>query len=218
MGGAGTDRPSTAMEGSSHHRPPRHARRRARLLVVIVALIGAVLPAGAARADAGAAADDPALLFPVDGPAIRAALDVGAARWGGTPCHHDLTLRWGALAPSINAEARWSSLRLGSKRPDLYLACEVVLNRRVEWDWPKLCTVIVHELGHLWGEDHTADEKDIMFPSYVAPSRDCVLAPVPPTGAGAPRDARRAAPPRVAKRRTSPPRLRRPGRSSRSRK
>jgi matrixin len=223
MRASGTDRPSTAMEGTSPHRAPRPVRGRATLLVVLVALLVAALPSVPARADAPAPQADPALLFPAGGPAIETALDVGAARWGAMPCRGDVTTRWATLAPAVNAQARWSNSQAQWDHPEFNQACEVVLNRAVAWDWPKLCTVVVHELGHLMGHDHTGDEDDIMFPYYVAPSQDCSAAPVPAAGPGrpatarsAPRSHRRAGPRRVAKRRAAGPRGRRAGRSSRS--
>ncbi|MGZ6696308.1 MAG: hypothetical protein ACXVFL_11795, partial [Solirubrobacteraceae bacterium] len=51
--------------------------------------------------------------------------------------------------------------------------------------------VTEHELGHLNGHDHTAEEGDMMSPSYYAPTPECAAATMP--GARAARAGVRAA-------------------------
>ncbi|MGZ6709654.1 MAG: matrixin family metalloprotease, partial [Solirubrobacteraceae bacterium] len=88
-----------------------------------------------------------------------------------------------------NAESRWSSPAGGD--PSTYSACTIAFSLDARWDWPKLCTVTEHELGHLNGHDHTAEEGDMMSPSYYAPTPECAAATMP--GARAARAGARAA-------------------------
>ncbi len=76
--------------------------------------------------------------------------------------------------------------------PATYSQCAISYNLDVDWDWPKLCTVIEHELGHLAGHDHVNDPHDVMSPYYVYPTPECAAggapaaAPAPVTTAEAP--------------------------------
>jgi hypothetical protein len=57
--------------------------------------------------------------------------------------------------------------------PSTYSDCSISYNLDVDWDWPKLCTVVEHEMGHLSGHDHVNDPHDVMSPYYVYPSPEC---------------------------------------------
>jgi hypothetical protein len=59
--------------------------------------------------------------------------------------------------------------------PSTYSDCSITYNLDVDWDWPKLCTVVEHELGHLSGHDHVNDPHDVMSPYYVFPAPECAL-------------------------------------------
>jgi hypothetical protein len=55
------------------------------------------------------------------------------------------------------------------------------------YSWPKFCTVLVHEYGHLTGHPHTVDGADVMSPIYRAPLPACTTAdPSEPPVAPAP--------------------------------
>jgi hypothetical protein len=63
--------------------------------------------------------------------------------------------------------------------PATYSQCAISYNLDVDWDWPKLCTVIEHELGHLAGHDHVNDPHDVMSPYYIYPTPECAAASAP---------------------------------------
>lgn len=44
--------------------------------------------------------------------------------------------------------------------------CTVYYNEAVGWSWRKLCSVTVHEYGHLIGHGHSWNPDSIMYPSY----------------------------------------------------
>jgi len=44
--------------------------------------------------------------------------------------------------------------------------CTIYYNQAAGWSWAKLCSVTVHEYGHLLGHDHASNPNSIMFPSY----------------------------------------------------
>jgi hypothetical protein len=60
-------------------------------------------------------------------------------------------------------------------------SCAVEFNDVQAFDWPMLCTVLVHEFGHLTGHTHTTDPNTVMFPNYVQPIGDCATTPNPQT-------------------------------------
>ena len=57
--------------------------------------------------------------------------------------------------------------------PSTYSQCSITYNLDIDWDWPKLCTVIEHELGHLAGHEHVDDPHNVMSPYYVYPTPEC---------------------------------------------
>lgn len=57
-------------------------------------------------------------------------------------------------------------------------ACTVLLSTGwTSWDYPKLCTIIVHEFGHLAGLGHVDDPAHYMHPTYVGPMAPCAVEP-----------------------------------------
>jgi hypothetical protein len=156
-------------------RPSRSSRARARTgAAILAAALASCLPAAPA-----AAAGGPDDRWPADGPAIQAATALAAAHWGTTPCGGDVGVLWEDLGGGINAQASWSNAESRFGAPERNTGCEVALNLRARWDWPKLCTVVVHELGHLAGHDHVDDPDDVMFGQYVAPLAACEALPEP---------------------------------------
>jgi pyruvate/2-oxoglutarate dehydrogenase complex dihydrolipoamide acyltransferase (E2) component len=88
------------------------------------------------------------------------------------------------MGAGINARSTWMSYDIHN--PATYTQCAISYNLDVDWDWPKLCTVIEHELGHLAGHDHVNDPHDVMSPYYVYPSPECAAGAVAPAAAPAP--------------------------------
>jgi hypothetical protein len=137
------------------------------LLCALLAL--ALLPA-AARADDPA----PALPVPAADGLMAKAHDLAVARWGTDPCGGQVQVSWNHMGPGINARSQWMSV--DAHDPSTYSQCSISYNLDVDWDWPKLCTVVEHELGHLAGHDHVNDPHDVMSPYYVYPSAECSAA------------------------------------------
>ncbi len=138
------------------------------LLCALLAL--ALLPA-AARADDGLA---PALPVPAADTLMSTAHGLAVARWGVEPCGGQVQVSWNHMGPGINARSQWMSV--DAHDPSTYSQCSISYNLDVDWDWPKLCTVVEHELGHLSGHDHVDDPHDVMSPYYVYPSAECSAA------------------------------------------
>jgi hypothetical protein len=153
------------------------------LLSFLVAL--AILPA-AAQADSGL----PQLPVPASDALTTAAHALAVAHWGVDPCAGQVTVTWAHMGAGINARSTWMSYDIHN--PATYSQCAISYNLDADWDWPKLCTVIEHELGHLAGHDHVNDPHDVMSPYYVYPTPECAAgaapaaAPAPVTTAEAP--------------------------------
>jgi Matrixin len=174
------------MDGTKH---------RPRLLVALLcaALLALALAPVAARAD-----DDPAARWPAGGSTLHLLLAMGADHWGMTPCGAKVSIRWAALDPSLNAQSSWVNPVDDFAQPSRNSDCQVTLSTAATWDWPKLCTVVIHEIGHLDGHDHVADQTDIMYFSYVQAAPECA-AMAEPIETGVPAAAPRAVatPPRT---------------------
>jgi hypothetical protein len=191
---------------------PRTPRRRVprRLLAGLVALL-ALLGAGPAQAQ-----DDPAARWPIGGSTLRTAMELGAAHWGYAPCAGKVTLSWVALGAGINAQSSWANDLDPYRQPSRNTDCAIALSTRPEWDWPMLCSVIVHEVGHLTGHDHVDDPDDVMYYAYVDPVRECAMTPEPAeTGVPAATTAATTAAPRGAAKRSPAARRRAAPRSRR---
>jgi Matrixin len=150
-------------------------------LLTCAALALALVPA-TARAEANVS-------VPAAQPLVATAQALAIARWGADPCGGQVAISWTHMGLGINARSQWMSL--DPKDPTTYSACAVAYNLDVEWDWPKLCTVIEHELGHLTGHDHVNDPHDVMSPYYIYPTPECRPTPtaVPRPPDAAPRKA-----------------------------
>jgi hypothetical protein len=82
-------------------------------------------------------------------------------------------MTWTHMGEGINARSQWMSIDVHD--PSTYSECSITYNLDVDWDWPKLCTVVEHELGHLSGHDHVNDPHDVMSPYYVFAAPECAL-------------------------------------------
>jgi hypothetical protein len=153
------------------------------LLSFLIAI--AILPA-VAQADSGV----PQVPVPASNALTTTAHALAVAHWGVDPCAGQVTVTWAHMGAGINARSTWMSYDIHN--PATYSQCAISYNLDVDWDWPKLCTVIEHELGHLAGHDHVDDPHDVMSPYYVYPTPECAAgggpatAPAPVTTAEAP--------------------------------
>jgi hypothetical protein len=93
------------------------------------------------------------------------------AHWGVDPCGGEVAVTWAHMGAGINARSQWMSVDIHN--PATYSQCSITYNLDIDWDWPKLCTVIEHELGHLAGHEHVNDPHDVMSPYYVFPTPEC---------------------------------------------
>jgi hypothetical protein len=155
---------------------------RRTLLAVAVALL--------TSASTAFATTSPDKRWPVGGPAFQTAHQIAAEHWGMDPCHGDVELSWGKLAIEENAVSSWVNQFQDYGDPEHNTLCAVTFNVRQDWDWPKFCTVFVHEFGHLAGHEHSADPDDVMFAYYDGTNvPECTA--VTPAGGPAPSAPRR---------------------------
>jgi hypothetical protein len=124
----------------------------------------------------------PATAFPIDGPAIATARRIADATWGYDPCGGDVTLSWSGLGPTANAAATWWNPTAAYANPTQNSSCSVTFNELQAFDWPMLCTILMHEFGHLTGHMHRTDPNGVMFPTYTRPIGDCATTPNPQPG------------------------------------
>jgi hypothetical protein len=147
------------------------------LLSFLIAI--AILPA-VAQADSGL----PQVPVPASDALTTTAHALAVAHWGVEPCAGQVTVTWAHMGSGINARSTWMSYDIHN--PATYTQCAISYNLDVDWDWPKLCTVIEHELGHLAGHDHVNDPHDVMSPYYVYPTPECAAGAAAPAAAPAP--------------------------------
>jgi hypothetical protein len=135
--------------------------------------------------------------WPIDGPAFAQARQIAVEHWAIEPCQGDVTISWGKLPADENAESTWTNPYRDYGDPAHNTLCAVTFNPKQDWDWPKLCTVFMHEFGHLAGNAHSADPDDVMFAYYTGTNApECEA--VSPAGRQAPTAPRpdRQSPPR----------------------
>jgi hypothetical protein len=166
------------MDGSSPPSPRIASRRLLAAALTALVLLAALACAGTARAD-DAPVTAPAARWPVGGTGIRTAMSLGAEHWGFSPCRGKVAVAWAPLSAGINAESSWSNDVDPFLQPSRNGDCEITLSLRDDWDWPKLCSVVVHEVGHLAGHDHVDDPDDVMYPIYVRAVPECLTTPEP---------------------------------------
>jgi hypothetical protein len=131
--------------------------------LVCALLATAMLPAAAHAATA--------VPVPAADPLTTSAHALAVARWGVDPCGGQVAVTWAHMGAGINARSQWMSVDVHD--PSTYSQCSIAYNLDIDWDWPKLCTVIEHELGHLAGHDHVDDPHNVMSPYYVFPTPEC---------------------------------------------
>jgi hypothetical protein len=145
--------------------PSDHREVFARLLTCAVLAL-ALVPAAA-----GAQTAAPAVPVPAAQPLMDSAHALAVARWGMDPCGGQVAVSWSHMGSSVNARSQWMSV--DTHDPTTFSECSITYNLDVDWNWPKLCTVIEHELGHLSGHSHVSDPHDVMSAYYVYPTSEC---------------------------------------------
>jgi hypothetical protein len=164
---------------------------------LVCALLVLALAPTIARADA-----EPAPIpVPADDQLMANAHALAISRWGMEPCGGQVSVTWTHMGDGINARSQW--LATDTHNPATFTSCSITYNLDVDWDWPKLCTVVEHELGHLAGRDHVDDPRNVMSPYYIYPAPECGGQQAT-TGAPAPKPAsQRSASPASSKKATS---------------
>lgn len=166
--------------------------------------VGSAAPAAGPAAQhsaadtAGVSATSNLVRFAVDSPAMVQAELIAVKYWNTSPCNGAVSVSWAQLDPSINAASTWWNPVAAYGNASANTQCKITLNQSQAFDWPMFCTVMVHEIGHLVGQQHSTDSTSVMYPVYVAPIPEC-------TGAPAGTSSAPAAPKPAATIATSPP-------------
>jgi hypothetical protein len=130
---------------------------------------------------AKAAAVAPDQQFPIGGPAIAKAKEVATGVWGRDACGGNVQMVWTAMEAGTNATASWRNPSDAWNNAGENFDCKIDINTQATYDFPKFCTVLVHELGHLNGQQHVAQPGQLMSAYYTDPIAQCVAAdPNPP--------------------------------------
>ena len=114
--------------------------------------------------------------YPVGGPALESSKAIAAAQWGAQACNGVFEITWAALDAGTNATASWRNPTDAWGNPGENFDCRVTLNTQADFDFPKLCTVVTHEIGHLVGRQHDAASGRLMSAFYTTPLAACTAA------------------------------------------
>ena len=115
----------------------------------------------------------PGLRVPAAPSLTASASTIAAGHWQRSACDGQVAITWEHLGARTNAVSRWASPAGGD--PSTYMNCVIAFSLDVHWDWQKLCTVTEHELGHLNGHAHVADEGDVMSDFYFQATPECTV-------------------------------------------
>lgn len=145
--------------------------RRLGVFICVLAFACSIMSA-AARADVVAS---PSTTFAVGSAPMQQAERLAVRHWGATVCGGSVDVKWTTLDADVNATSSW--LATDSNAPFADPAhntlCEVDLNSTQTFDWPKFCTVVIHEFGHLTGHPHSDNANDVMSAYYSTPAPEC---------------------------------------------
>jgi Matrixin len=145
------------------HRLSASARIPAVACAVAIALL-LIATSAASAASAGQR-------FPVGGTVMQAAWGVAVKHWGAVPCGGAVRMSWRAMGPEFNAVSEW--LATDPRQPATYSSCNIVFNDAIAYSRARLCSVMVHEVGHLLGREHTRRHGDVMNEFYEGPIPVC---------------------------------------------
>ena len=170
----------------------RHALVAA-LLCAAALIAGCLAVGGSVSASATSATpripDDqgapPAARWPADSPSMKLARELAERHFGAAPCSGAVTVQWTALESGTNATASWRNPTDAWSNAAKNFDCTIDFNTGADYDWPKLCSVMAHEIGHLLGRQHVDVATDLMAPLYNEPLPVCAqtadpAAPPPP--------------------------------------
>jgi hypothetical protein len=139
--------------------------------IALTVVAGTLAVAGMLTATAVAG---PFTRFTPSSPTTTRAEQIARAYWGADPCDGAITIRWVRQTPDINALSTWSSPTTDPYGdPEHNSDCAIDLNPAAAFDWPKFCTVVVHEFGHLLGRDHDPHPGQLMSEIYTTPVAPC---------------------------------------------
>jgi hypothetical protein len=139
--------------------------------IALAVVAGTLAIAGLLTATAVAG---PSARFVATSPTIAQAEHIARTYWGADPCQGSVTIRWVRQAADINALSTWASPTTDPYGdPDANSNCAIDLNPAAAFDWPKFCTVVVHEFGHLLGHDHDSRRGQLMSEIYTTPLAPC---------------------------------------------
>jgi hypothetical protein len=111
--------------------------------------------------------------YPVGGAAMEQARAVALAHWGANPCNGEYTLSWTPLDFGTNATASWRNPTDAWANAGANFDCRIELSPQADFDYPKLCTVLTHELGHLLGHPHDPAPDQLMSAYYTTALPAC---------------------------------------------
>ena len=104
--------------------------------------------------------------FAVGGEAMTVARQIAEQHWGTAPCGGSVNIVWAQLTDDTNATAAWRNPTDAWNNAGENFDCQIEFNARSDFDWPKLCTVMTHEVGHLVGQPHSDAGGQLMSPVY----------------------------------------------------
>ena len=122
--------------------------------------------------------------YPVGGAAMEQARAIAVAHWGANPCGGAYTLAWSPLDMGTNATASWRNPTDAWNNAGANFDCRIDINPQADFDFPKLCTVLTHEIGHLLGRQHDDNPDQLMSAYYTKPLPACGSGEPVATGAG----------------------------------
>lgn len=120
------------------------------------------------------AAAAPAAQWHLTAAQTQTAHQIADAHWGTVACGGQVDEYWAHLGRGRNATSYWTSVV--ETDPSTYSECSTAYSYDVGWDWPKYCTIVMHESGHLTGHGHAAFKWNVMYLYYEAPAVECTRA------------------------------------------